>query len=172
MLVIMVYIFQVPIQGSLALLLALACLFLLCSLGLGLLVSTVAETQLAAMQFAFVIMLPSVLLSGFMFREEMPWLIQTITYAIPVTYFIQILRGVVLRSAGFWVCGHPFPGAVDLCDRRAGGQRPAFPQATGLIALVGCVQKMASTAATTHMIAPITSLHGPSGVPKRPLVRS
>ncbi len=102
-LVIMVYVFQVPIQGSLALLLSLACLFLVCSLGLGLLVSTVAETQLAAVQFAFVIMLPSVLLSGFMFpREEMPWLIQTVTYAIPVTYFIQILRGIVLRSAGFW----------------------------------------------------------------------
>ena len=101
-LVIMVYVFGVPIQGSLALLLLLACLFLVCSLGLGLLVSTVAETQLAAVQFAFVIMLPSVLLSGFMFpREEMPWLIRMLTYAIPVTYFIEILRGIVLRAAGF-----------------------------------------------------------------------
>jgi ABC transporter DrrB family efflux protein len=101
-LVIMVYVFGVPIQGSLSLLLLLACLFLICSLGLGLLVSTIAETQLAAVQFAFVIMLPSVLLSGFMFpREEMPWIIRMVTYAIPVTYFIEILRGIVLRAAGF-----------------------------------------------------------------------
>ncbi len=101
-LVIMVFIFGVPIQGSLPLLLLLAALFLLCSLGLGLLVSTLAETQLTAVQFAFVIMLPSVLLSGFMFpREEMPLLIRTFTYAIPVTYFIEILRGIVLRSAEF-----------------------------------------------------------------------
>jgi ABC transporter DrrB family efflux protein len=101
-LVIMTYVFDVPINGSLALLLGLACLFLVCSLGLGLLVSTLAETQLAAVQFAFVIMLPSVLLSGFMFpREEMPLVIRLVTYAIPVTYFIQILRGIVLRAAAF-----------------------------------------------------------------------
>ncbi len=99
-LVIMVYVFAVPIQGSLPLLMLMSGLFLLCSLGLGLLVSTVAETQLAAVQFAFVIMLPSVLLSGFMFpRDEMPLVIRTVTYAIPVTYFIEILRGIVLRAA-------------------------------------------------------------------------
>ena len=77
-------------------------LFMVCSLGLGLLVSTVAKTQLEAVQFAFVIMLPSVLLSGFMFpRSEMPLPIYVVTFAIPVTYFIEILRGIVLRAADF-----------------------------------------------------------------------
>ncbi|MEZ5967041.1 MAG: ABC transporter permease [Planctomycetota bacterium] len=97
---VMVFVFGVPIHGSLALLCALSGLFVVCSLGLGLLVSTVARTQLAAMQLAFLIMLPSVLLSGFMFpRDAMPLPIQAITYAIPATYFVDILRGLVLRGA-------------------------------------------------------------------------
>ncbi|MEZ6148078.1 MAG: ABC transporter permease [Planctomycetaceae bacterium] len=100
-LTVMVYVFKVPIQGDLLQLLTLSLLFLLCGLGLGLLVSTLAKTQLAAIQFAFLIMLPSVLLSGFMFpRSEMPLPIYTVTFAIPVTYFLEILRGVVLRGAG------------------------------------------------------------------------
>ena len=99
---VMVYVFGVPIHGSIPLLLGLSTLFLVCSLGLGLLVSTLAKTQVAALMFAFMIMLPSVLLSGFMFpRSEMPPVIHAITYAIPVTYFIEILRGVVLRGSGF-----------------------------------------------------------------------
>ncbi len=99
-LLIMVFVFGVPIQGSLLLLLSLCLLFLLTALGLGLLVSTLARTQLEAIQFAFIIMLPSILLSGFMFpREGMPTPIYLITFAIPVTYFLEILRGIVLRSA-------------------------------------------------------------------------
>jgi ABC transporter DrrB family efflux protein len=99
---VMVYVFGVPIHGSLALLLSLSMLFMVCSLGLGLLVSTVAKSQIEAVQFAFVIMLPSVLLSGFVFpRSEMPLPIYVVTFAIPVTYFIEILRGVVLRGADF-----------------------------------------------------------------------
>ena len=99
-LVVMVYIFGVPIRGSLLLLLALSVLFLFTALGLGLLVSTIATTQLQAIQFAFIIMLPSVLLSGFVFpRESMPAPIYWLTFAIPVTYFLEILRGIILRSA-------------------------------------------------------------------------
>ena len=98
----MVYLFGVPIHGNLVLLLTLSMLFLVCALGLGLLVSTLAKTQLAAMQFAFVVMLPSVLLTGFVFpRSEMPLPIYLITFVIPVTYFIEILRGIVLRGADF-----------------------------------------------------------------------
>ena len=101
-LTVMVYVFSVPIHGSLPLLFSLSFLFLICSLGLGLFVSTLANTQLSAMQFAFIIMLPSVLLSGFMFpREEMPFVIYLISFAIPATYYIQILRGVVLRGSDF-----------------------------------------------------------------------
>lgn len=97
---VMVYIFGVPIHGNLFLLLGLTCLFLICSLGLGLLVSTLAKTQVEALQFAFLVMLPSVLLSGFMFpRSEMPLPIYIVTFGIPVTYFIEILRGIVLRGA-------------------------------------------------------------------------
>lgn len=100
-LAVMVYGFGVPITGSLATLLILSSLFLLCALGLGLLISTIARTQLSAAQAAFVVMLPSVLLSGFVFpRSEMPLPIYMITFAIPVTYFIEILRGVILRGAG------------------------------------------------------------------------
>jgi ABC transporter DrrB family efflux protein len=99
-LLVMVFVFGVPIRGSLMLLLGLSTLFLVCALGLGLLVSTLARTQLEAMQFAFMIMLPTVLLSGFMFpRSEMPVAIYVFTFAIPATYFLEILRGIVLRGA-------------------------------------------------------------------------
>ncbi|MEQ8766425.1 MAG: ABC transporter permease [Planctomycetota bacterium] len=101
-LVVMVFVFGVPIHGGLFPLLTLSLLFLVCALGLGLLVSTLAKTQLQAVQFAFLIMLPSVLLSGFMFpRSEMPLPIYLMSFAIPVTYFVEILRGIVLRGAGF-----------------------------------------------------------------------
>ena len=97
---VMVFVFGVPIHGSLLLLCALSSLFLVCTLSLGLLVSTIAKTQLEAMQFAFLLMLPSVLLSGFVFpREEMPFPIYLASFAIPVTYFVEILRGIVLRGA-------------------------------------------------------------------------
>jgi len=100
-LTVMIYVFGVPIHGSIPVLMGLSMLFLICSLGLGLFVSTVAKTQLEAVQFAFVIMLPSVLLSGFVFpRSEMPLPIYAISFCIPVTYYIEILRGVVLRGAG------------------------------------------------------------------------
>jgi ABC transporter DrrB family efflux protein len=99
---VMVYVFGVPIHGNLFLLLAIAGLFLVTSLGLGLLVSTLARTQLQAMQFAFLAMLPSVLLSGFMFpRDQMPLPIYLFTFVIPATYFVEMLRGVVLRASDF-----------------------------------------------------------------------
>lgn len=99
-LVLMMAIFGVPIHGSLGLLIGLSCLFIVTALGLGLLISTLAASQLQAMQFAFLIMLPSVLLSGFMFpRTEMPLPLYLIGFVIPVTYFIEILRGVILRAS-------------------------------------------------------------------------
>ncbi len=110
-LAVMVYLFGVPIRGSLTVLLVLSALFMVCALGLGLLISTIARTQLAAVQFAFMIMLPSVLLSGFVFpRASMPDIIWLLTFLIPVTYFIEILRGVILRAADFgdlmpWITG-------------------------------------------------------------------
>ena len=100
---VMVYVFGVPIHGSVLLLLGLSTLFLVCALGLGLLISTIARTQLEAIQLAFMVMLPSVLLSGFMFpRSEMPMPIYVLTFGLPATYFIEMLRGIVLRGADFW----------------------------------------------------------------------
>lgn len=99
-LTVMVFVFGVPIRGDLVLLLSLCVLFLFTALGLGLLISTIATTQLQAVQFAFVVMLPSILLSGFMFpREAMPTPMYLISFLIPVTYFLEILRGIILRSA-------------------------------------------------------------------------
>jgi ABC transporter DrrB family efflux protein len=101
-LLVMVFVFGVPISGNLLVLLALCLLFLVTALGLGLLVSTIARTQLQAIQIAFLIMLPSILLSGFVFpRESMPLPIYLLSFAIPVTHFLEILRGVILRAAGF-----------------------------------------------------------------------
>jgi ribosome-dependent ATPase len=99
-LALMVGVFGVPINGSLWLLLALSALFIVTVLGMGLLISTIARTQVQSMQLAFLIMLPSVLLSGFMFpRSEMPLLIWLAGFLLPVTYFVEIVRGVVLRQA-------------------------------------------------------------------------
>jgi ribosome-dependent ATPase len=100
LLVAMIYIFAVPISGNILLLISLSMLFVICSLGLGLFISTIAKTQMEAFQMAFVVMLPSILLSGFVFpRSEMPLPIYLLSYLLPATYFIEILRGVILRSA-------------------------------------------------------------------------
>ena len=101
-LTLMTTLFSVPIKGSLALLILLAIVFIITALGLGLLISTIARVQVQAMQFAFMITLPSVLLSGFMFpRSEMPMIIYLISFVLPVTYFIEILRGIIIRGAEF-----------------------------------------------------------------------
>lgn len=101
-LLIMRLLFGVPINGNVALLAAFSLIFLFTALGLGLLVSTLAENQIQALQFSFLIIMPSVLLSGFVFPQEtMPWIIWAIGQLIPATYFIRILRGIIIRGAGF-----------------------------------------------------------------------
>ena len=94
--------FQVRLAGSFALLLALTMLFVLNMLGLGLLVSTVVQNQQQAMMGAgFVLMIPMIYLSGLLFPiENMPRAIQYVTYAIPVRYYAEILRGIFLRGSG------------------------------------------------------------------------
>src|SRR5262249_20340265 len=93
---------DVPIRGNLILLLALSLLFLFCALGLGVMISTIAKNQIQALQMSLLLMLPSILLSGFIFpRANMPLPIYLISFAIPVTYYIQILRGIILRGAEF-----------------------------------------------------------------------
>jgi len=95
------FLFGVAIVGSLPLLFGLSLLFLIGSLGVGLLVSTISSTQRQAMQVALFIMLPSMLLSGFIFsRDGMPGIIQQLSLLIPLTYFLQILRGIILKGVG------------------------------------------------------------------------
>jgi ABC-2 type transport system permease protein len=94
--------FQVRLAGSLTLLLGLTMLFVLSTLGLGLLVSTIVQNQQQAMMgAAFVLMIPMIYLSGLLFPiENMPRGIQYVTYIIPVRYYAEILRGIFLRGSG------------------------------------------------------------------------
>jgi ABC-2 type transport system permease protein len=95
------FVFHVPMRGSILLLYATTAPFILASLALGLFISTAVKTQVQAMQLSFLVILPSVLLSGFMFpREAMPVAAQWIGGAIPLTYFLRILRTLLLKGAG------------------------------------------------------------------------
>lgn len=102
------FLFRVPIHGNIALLLALSPVYLLSLLSLGLLVSSTAATQMEAMQRAMGVMLPSVLLSGYLFPiASLPIPLQVISHILPATYFIRIARGIVIRGAGFWDLWQP-----------------------------------------------------------------
>ena len=94
-------IFQVPIRGSLLQLYILTLFFITASLGLGILISNIAKTQMQAFQMSFFVLLPSILLSGFMFpREAMPEIIQYLGNLIPLTFYLTIIRGIVLKGIG------------------------------------------------------------------------
>ncbi len=93
--------FGVPIRGSIPLLLGLSVLFLLASLGMGLFVSSVARSQLEAMFLAFLTMLPSIFIGGFLFPlEAMPGWLQAISYLVPLRYLLVIIRGIMLKGVG------------------------------------------------------------------------
>ncbi len=101
-------IFGVHIAGDLVLLAALSVLFLISSLGLGLLVSTLSQTGGQATQMAMFIMIPSILLSGFLYpRDNMPFIIQKLGLIVPMTYYLQILRGIMLKGVGMDVLWPP-----------------------------------------------------------------
>src|SRR5215472_10734371 len=100
-LVVMRVVFLVPIHGNVLTLLVLSLPFLLTVLGIGLVISTRARTQAEAFQLAMGTILPSVFLSGYIFLvENMPLLFRAISGIIPTTYYIRILRGIILRGAG------------------------------------------------------------------------
>jgi ABC-2 type transport system permease protein len=95
-------IFNIPIEGSLPMLYLLAVPFMVASLGVGLLISTVARTQAQAMQLSFFFMLPNILLSGYIFpRVAMPEPAQWVGLALPLTYFLKVLRGILLKGVDF-----------------------------------------------------------------------
>lgn len=91
--------FGIVIKGSVTLFILLGTAFLICSLAMGMLISTFAKNQLQAMQASLALLLPSVLLSGFMFpREAMPKIIYLISCALPLTYFLEILRAIIVKG--------------------------------------------------------------------------
>jgi ABC-2 type transport system permease protein len=95
-------VFDVPVRGSLPLLYALAFMFIASNLAIGLFFSTLARTQQQAMQMSFFFLLPNILLSGFMFPfEAMPRPAQFLSQALPLTHFLRIVRGVVLKGSTF-----------------------------------------------------------------------
>jgi ABC-2 type transport system permease protein len=96
-----VFWFEVPIRGSLGLLLLCAGLYLMPTLGVGLLISTVSHTQQQAMMTTFFFYMPAMLLSGFMFPiANMPAVVQWFTYLNPLRYFLVIIRGIFLKGVG------------------------------------------------------------------------
>jgi ABC-2 type transport system permease protein len=93
--------FHVPIRGSLGLLLALSGLFLVSSLGIGLVVSTVARTQQEAMMLTWFTLLPTIFLSGFFFPlAAMPPFLRGLSYFIPLRYYLTVIRSVLLKGVG------------------------------------------------------------------------
>jgi ABC-2 type transport system permease protein len=100
-LIVATLLFRIPFTGSIVAFLVAVTLFILANLMLGYLISTVARTQMQAMQMTFFIFLPSILLSGFMFPfKAMPFWAQAIGECLPITHFLRIVREVVLKDAG------------------------------------------------------------------------
>lgn len=96
-------VFDVRVAGSVVLLLLLSIPFIVAALSMGLLISTIAQNQSQALQMTLLITLPSILMSGFVFpRDTMPGPLFLLSHALPVTFFLQILRGVAVRGAGLF----------------------------------------------------------------------
>jgi ABC-2 type transport system permease protein len=101
--------FDVPIRGSIPLLFGATALFLMSSLGFGLLISTVSRTQQQAMMSAFFFIFPAMLLSGFAFPiENMPETVQWLTFLNPLRYYLVIIRGIFLKGVGIDILWHQF----------------------------------------------------------------
>lgn len=97
------YLLQVPLSGSIALIYLLSMLYILLALSLGLLISTVADTQMTALLFsAMVLLMPCLLLSGMMFPiESMPRVLQWVTYIVPPRYYVEAMRKLMIMGTGF-----------------------------------------------------------------------
>ncbi|MBL8012706.1 MAG: ABC transporter permease, partial [Candidatus Omnitrophica bacterium] len=96
------FLFQVPIRGNLFTLFVLTLLYISLCLAIGLLASTVADNQQQSSQIVMMFAAPSILLSGFVFpRETMPLPIYALSHLIPMTYFLKIARGIILKGLGF-----------------------------------------------------------------------
>jgi ABC-2 type transport system permease protein len=95
------FVFDVPLSGDVLLLYAIALIFVVASLSFGLFISTLVRTQQQAMQVSFFFVLPNILLSGFMFpRQAMPEVFQWAGLVLPLTHFLKVLRGILLKGVG------------------------------------------------------------------------
>jgi ABC-type multidrug transport system permease subunit len=102
-------VFGVVSAGSILTLVVMSAPFVLASLALGLLISTIAQTQGQALQMTMLTLMPSILLSGYVSpRETMPGWLYLISFAVPATHYIQITRGIMIRGAGFFELMTPF----------------------------------------------------------------
>ena len=101
--------FGIPFRGSVLVLLLASILYLLSALGIGLFISTISRTQQEAFMAAFLVFMPAMLLSGFMFPvTSMPRFFQWLTLANPMRHYLEIVRGVFLKGAGFGALGRQF----------------------------------------------------------------
>ena len=98
-----VFLFNVPFNGSVLLLILLSTLYITTALSLGLMISTIVSTQQVAMMMALAVtLLPTVMLSGFIFPiKSMPMILQYISYIVPAKYFLIIIRGIMLKGNTF-----------------------------------------------------------------------
>ena len=102
-LVLMTTVFRVPVHGNVFLLFALSAVYLFSLVSLGLLVSSWASTQMEATQIAQMFLLPSIMLSGYIFPlSSLPPPLRVFAQLLPATHFIKISRGIIIRGAGFW----------------------------------------------------------------------
>ena len=105
--------FDVPLSGSLLLLYGVSLIFVIASLSFGLFISTMVKNQQQAMQVSFFFVMPNILLSGFMFpRAAMPALFQWFSLLLPLTHYLLILRGILLKGVGLEAI---WPQVVILC---------------------------------------------------------
>ena len=108
-----IWLFQVPVIGSVLDVYLAAALLIVANLALGLLISTRARSQFQAMQITFFVFLPSILLSGFMFPfAGMPVVVQWFAEVLPLTHFLRLVRGIMLRGASLWEL---WPDVLALC---------------------------------------------------------
>ncbi|MGE5742770.1 MAG: ABC transporter permease [Gemmatimonadota bacterium] len=107
------FVFDVPLSGSLLLLYGVSLIFVIASLSFGLFISTMVRNQQQAMQVSFFFVMPNILLSGFMFpRAAMPALFQWFSLLLPLTHYLQVLRGILLKGVGLNAI---WPQVVILC---------------------------------------------------------
>lgn len=98
---VMIWFFKIEVSGQMSVLIIASTIFLICCLAIGLLISTLATTQVQAIQITLSISIPTLLLTGFVFPlEPIPWFIKWVSYLLPLTYYLDIIRGIVIRGAG------------------------------------------------------------------------